>query len=184
MNGKLGNKKAGNFAGKNGVMMIVSILSVILFIGTALQPILSASTVKKDPQQAAGEKEYFTCDCEKDADAGSGGSVCAVAAFNTVKYMIQYVKTTLKGKGIYFLWAADAAIVIFEGLILGIKESGFKPTIDFDKLRASINLWVSKLVGPQMFFITRFMARLGAISIGIFWYLLSICIDTSRIISP
>ncbi|KYK24737.1 hypothetical protein AYK25_01530 [Thermoplasmatales archaeon SM1-50] len=182
MEGKFGNKKAGVVTRKTGLMMIISMLAVTLFIGVAVHPVLSANVVRNNLQPAADDEEYFYCDCDKEANDGAACKTCVEAVFHTVKYMKNHVKNTLEGKGIYFLWTADAAILILEGLILGVKDSGYKIEIDYNELKNAVTFWVSKLWGPQMFFITRFMARLFAISIGITWYLLTFCIDTSTIL--
>jgi hypothetical protein len=178
MEGKIGTIKAGDLSHKKSIMMIVSILAVTVFIGTAVQPALSAPSQNTDSQPVANEKEYFPCDCEQTTTEGAGCQRCVEAVFHAVKYMRAYVKETFKGKGVYFLWTADVAIVVVEGLILGLKDSGFTIDIDYNELKSTVDFWVGKLWGPQMFFITRFMARLGAISIGITWYLLSFCVDS------
>lgn len=170
-----GKNKAGGIPGNNGVKMIVSIIAVALFIGAAMQAAIAGSTPGMDHEQVAVEEECLPCKCTEPGIDDPKCETCVQAVFHAVKYMINHVITSLRGKGVYFLWTADASILIFEGLVWGIMDSGFKIKIDYNDLNSTINFWVKKLVGPQLFFVTRFMARLGAISIGIAWYLLSFC---------
>ena len=92
--------------------------------------------------------------------------------------MKDYVKE--KVNGTYLLWRMDIALFIFEGLIEGLKESGFNIEIDEDALRGSIEYWVNKIVGPQKFTVTLFLAKLGAIVIGITGYLISLCNEDAQ----
>jgi hypothetical protein len=182
MNGNRPTKKAGNYTHKRTVFMLVNILAVTIFIGTALQPAFAAPITKEQSGSLPNQDNTVYCNCIESTDTDAGCKMCIEAAFHAVKYMRNYVKQTIQGKGLYFLWTADVAIVVFEGLALGLIDSGFQIEIDYDKLHDTITFWTGKLWGPQMFFVTRFMARLAAISIGITWYLLSLCIDTSTII--
>ncbi len=185
MKGKIGTRKAGDLSHKSSVMMIVSIVAVTIFIGTAIQPALSAPLPQKDSQPAAGEKDSLPCDCEEAAAEGSGCKMCIDAVFHAVRYMRTYVKDYiqyLRNQSIYFLWTAELTLTIIYGLGLGLIDSGFKIEIDYDELETTVDFWVDLLCGPQIFLITWFMARLGAISIGITWYLLSFCVDTHRIL--
>ena len=177
-----GEYKAGGIPRSNGVNMIVSILAVTLFIGMTMQSAIAAPipTMEIEPPTVS-EEECVTCNLVGPEDDEPKCETCAQAVFHAVKYMVDHVKTSLQGKGKYFLKSADATILIFEGLFLGIKDSGFRVKIDYNDLNNTIDFWVTKLVGPQLFFITRFMARLGAISIGITWYLMSFCVDTSKL---
>ena len=176
-----GEYKAGGIPGGNGVKMIVSIIAVALFIGIAMQTAIAGSIPTIDNEPVAVEEECITCNFIELGDEKPKCETCVQAVFHAVEYMVDHVKTSLQGKGVYFLKTADATILIFEGLFLGIKDSGFRVKIDYNDLNDTIDFWVTKLVGPQLFFITRFMARLGAISIGITWYLMSFCVDTSKI---
>ncbi len=177
-----GKYGAGSIPGNNGVKMIVSIMAVTLFIGMAMQAAIAVSIISIDTEPEAVEDECLACKSENPEVEKPKCETCVQAVFHAVKYMKDHVKRNLP-KDIYFLKTADASILIVEGLILGIKDSGFRIKIDYNDLNATVNFWVKKLVGPQLFFITRFMARFGAITIGITWYLLSFCVDTT-VISP
>ncbi|UCD13753.1 MAG: hypothetical protein JSW60_09395 [Thermoplasmatales archaeon] len=170
-----GKNKAGGIQRNNGVKMIVSIIAVTLFIGAAMQAAIAGSISSIDHEPVAVEEECLPCKSIGPKNENPKCETCVQAVFHAVKYMRGHVKTSLKDKGVYFLRTVDVSILVVEGLVLGVKDSGFKIKIDYNDLNNTINSWVKKLVGPQLFFITRFMARLGAISIGIIWYLLSFC---------
>jgi len=181
MKKKFGKKEAGGIALNSSVIMIVSIVAVTLFIGTAMQPVIaiSDSTASLNAKKELAEEEHLYCDCVKQISEDTGCKTCVEAVFYAVNFMKDHVKDSFKDKGVYFLWTADLALVIVEGLVLGIQDSGFKIKIDQNELKNTVNYWINKLYGPQMFFVTRFMARLGAIYIGITWYLLSFCVYTN-----
>ena len=155
-----GKKEAGSVPKYNKMLMIISVFAVSLFVGMAVQPVfagpISTSETIKNSQ---------TPDPQCDS--------CSQAVVFAIEYMIKHVKDNLDG--IYFLWSVDATILIFQGLIIGLSKSGFKPTLDEDELKANINYWVKKLVGPQLFTSTKLLANIGAISIGITGYLLKLC---------
>jgi hypothetical protein len=176
-----GKYKAGGIPRSKGVKTIISIIAVTLFIGIAMQTALAAPIPTMEIEPPAVQEECVTCNFVGPEDEEPKCETCVQAVFHAVKYMVGHVKTSLQGKGKYFLKSADATILIFEGLFLGIKDSGFRIKIDYNDLNNTVDFWVTKLVGPQLFFITRFMARLGAISIGITWYLMSFCVDTSKL---
>ena len=177
-----GKYRAGGIPGNNGVKMIVSLMAVTLFIGMAMQAAIADYTPSVDPELEAVEENCSECGFMGPVYEKPKCETCVQAVFHAVEYMIGHVKDNLPKK-VYFLKTADASILIFNGLVIGLLDSGFRIKIDYDDLHDTINFWVKKLVGPQLFFITRFMARLGAISIGITFYLLSFCVDPS-IISP
>ena len=178
MKEKFGKKEARGSTLNSSVIMIVSIVAVSLFVGTTIQPAIATTgfTTNLNTEQAIVEEEYVPCNCEEQISKDAGCKNCVEAVLYAVKFMKDHVKNTFKDKGVYFLRTADIAIVVVEGIVLGLKDSGFKIKIDYNELKNTVNQWVNKLYGPQMFFVTRLMARLGAIYIGVTWYLLSFCI--------
>ena len=175
-----GKYRAGGIPGCNVLKMIVSIMAVTLFIGISMPAAIAGSIPNVDHESVPVEEECLECGFIEPGNEKPNCETCVQAVFHAVKYMIGHVKRNLPEE-IYFLKTADASILIFNGLVLGIIDSGFRIEIDYNDLNNTINFWVKKLVGPQLFFITRFMARLGAISIGITFYLLSFCVDSSKI---
>lgn len=177
MGKKFGMNKAGHIPSKETVTMIVSILAVTLFIGTTMQPIIAAPAVPLSIGVAEVEEECIPCKAEELAQRDSKCKTCVGAVFHSVKYMKDHVKATMKDKGVYFLWTVDVSIVIFEGLILGLEDSGFKIVIDYEDLFQYINNSVNKLVNPTnyLFPVTKCLATLIAIPIGITVYLLTLC---------
>lgn len=179
MNNQFGRTKAGSIPARKTVFMIVSILAISLFVGMAIQPAMSGVIEKNDFSESSVVEDSSDCGCLERVTEKPKCDTCVKAVIHSVKYMKNHVKTELKGKGVYFLKTADATILVFEGLVLGFIDSGFKIKIDYKELGSVVDLWVTKLWGPQMYFITRFMAKLGAISIGITCYLLSFCVNPS-----
>jgi len=180
MKNQYGRKKAGSIPARKTVFMIVSIIAVSLFVGMAMQPAMCSTTTKEDLGVSLFEVDSSSCGCSERITEKPKCDTCVKAVLHAVEYMKIHVRTELKDKGVYFLKTADAAILVFEGLVLGFLDSGFKIKIDYKELSSVIDFWVAKLWGPQMYFITRFMAKLGAISIGITWYLLSLCVIPSE----
>lgn len=170
-----GKNGAGHIGKNNTVIMIVSVLAVTLFIGAAMQPV-TAGSISINHFEPAEVEECLPCQSIEEPQTTSKCKSCAEAVFHAVDYMKNHVKTALKGKGWYFMKSVDASILIFQGIVLGFKDSGFKPTINYKELNDTISYWVNKLCGPQQIFtVTKFLAKLGAISIGITGYLLSLC---------
>jgi hypothetical protein len=158
-----GKNQAGNLSKNSAMVMIVSILAVSMFIGIAFQPAIASSVSKEEKK--AEIKQPLGPDPSCDS--------CAKAVAFSIEYMVNHVKSNLNG--VYFLWSVDATILIFQGLILGLQQSGFKPEINEMELKATVHYWVKKLVGPQIFTTTKLLAKIGAVGIGITGYLLSLC---------
>lgn len=148
---------------KNTVIMITSLLVVGLFIGTVMPSVFAASSASSKSNNPPNHPECETCKEAVDFAVG---------------YMKVYVKDNINGT--YSLWSVDVAILIFEGLIRGFEESDFEIKIDENELKASIEYWVNKTVGPQKFTVTLFLAKLGAIIIGVTAYLISLCNDDEQ----
>jgi hypothetical protein len=160
-----GKNEAGYNYKKKTVITIVSMIAVTLLIGMAVQPAIAG------PESTVGTKSQAN-------NQGPKCKTCSEAAAFAVDYMVDHVKANINET--YFLWTVDATILIFQGLVLGYKESGFTIEINEVALKAKIYYWVVKIVGPQLFNITKFLAGLSAIAIGITEYLLTLCDGGSR----
>jgi len=176
---KNNGKKEASYIGKNNtVIMIVSILAVTLFIGAAMQPVMAGELPIKGNEPAAVEEECLPCKSkEKINKEDTECKTCVEAVSHAVKYMVDHINKSLNGNGWYLMWPVDASILIFEGIVLGFEDSGFKMEVDYDDLNDFINKTVEKYVGPQLFPVTKLLATLAAISIGITGYLLLLCND-------
>jgi hypothetical protein len=179
MKERYGKNEARNFRRSNSVIMIVSIFALILFIGSAVQPAI-ARNVTNEKVEVADENEDCSL-CAPRADGPIEGpkcETCGEAVEYAINYMKAYVREKLKDVNeTYFLITLDVIILMSEGIHIGLQKSGFKIEIDTDELNDNIEYWVNKTVGPQMYNVTLFLAKLGAISIGITSYLLTICND-------
>ena len=90
---------------------------------------------------------------------------------------MEYVKGKVDETPVWYpLKAREITIHLRDGIIEGLFESGFSfKKIDKDDLTDTIDYWVNLTVGEQTLNRTRFVAYLGAITIGITGYLLSLC---------
>lgn len=181
MKERIGKTKAGGITNNNSIFMIISILAVTLFVGTAIQPAIARSTSNNDPKPTTIEEVCIPCnDAEKWIEGDPKCETCVAAVFHAVKYMMNHTITTWKNNksgGWHFFWTVDASLLITQGLILGIEDSGFKIQIDYEDLFHFVDNMVDKLVDPTnyLFPVTIFLARLAAIPIGITVYLLKLC---------
>lgn len=157
----------------NSLMFIVTCLSIItVFVGVVTPSVMSGSTTNVKTESYGSytfDSVQITSETEPICES------CKEAVNFAVDYMTDYVKDNINST--YFLWSVDLVILIFEGLTKGIIESGYEIQIDYDELQEYIEFWVNKTVGSQMFPATLFLAKLGAIVIGITGYLLSLCSD-------
>lgn len=149
-----------------------------LFIGAAL-PSVFAGAVNSEKVEYDYDNEPCKLCREKVAQPVNEPRCesCNEAVAYAVDYMIDHVSENVEGT--YFLWTVDVSILIFQGLVKGFEESGYKLEIDADELKANIEYWVNKTVGSQKFTVTKFLAELGAITIGVTGYLLTLCIDNN-----
>ena len=165
---------------KNTVITIASFLVITLFIGTVMPSVIAGSITSEGAEPVAGHEGCSLCVSESELPPDdSSCETCEEAVVYAVDYMKDYVKE--KVNGTYLLWRMDIALFIFEGIIEGLKESGFNIEIDEDALRASIEYWVNKTVGPQKFTVRLFLAKLGGIAIGVTDYLISLCNDDEQV---
>lgn len=184
MNKRFGRNKAGGITKKNSVIMIVSIMTVTLFIGTAIQPAIATPLTGDGAEIGEVEEECIPCKYEEERTQGDAKcKTCVGAVFYAVRYMNGHVmdKTKAKilegGKLIYPLWTVDLSMLFSQGLIKGLLESGFRFEVDFVDLCQSINNTVNKLVDSANYFfpVISYLAILVVIPIGITVYLLRLC---------
>ena len=181
MKKKFGKTKAGGITNNNGLIMIVSIIAVTLFIGAAVQPAMAVSKSSNDPGITGVNEICIPCnDPEKVTQEDPKCETCVAAVFHAIKYMMNHTVTTWKNNKSgdwHFFWTVDASLLITQGLILGIEDSGFRIEIDYEDLFIFVDNMVDKLVDPSnyLFPVTIFLARLAAIPIGITVYLLKLC---------
>jgi hypothetical protein len=155
------------------LMFIATCLSVLaLFVGTITPSVISSPII--NVQTKTEKQRCYSCEsAQKYSTLDSSCESCKEAVNYAINYMKDYVKENINDT--YLLWSVDLVILIFEGLTKGIIESGYNIKIDYDELENYIEFWVNKTVGLQMFPVTIFLAKLGAITIGITAYLLSLC---------
>jgi hypothetical protein len=146
-----------------------------LFIGAALPGVFAGAVNSEKVEHAYDDEPCKLCreNVAKPVN-GPGCESCKEAVAFAVDYMKDYVSDNVEGT--YFLWTVDVSILIFQGLVDGFKESGYTIVIDVNELKDHIEYWVNRTVGQQKFTVTQFLAKLGAITIGVTRYLLTLCI--------
>ena len=161
---------------KNTAIVISCLVMSSLFIGAALPGVFAGAVNSEKIQHIKDDEPCKLCR-ENVAQPKNrpGCESCNEAVAFAVDYMKDYVSENVNGT--YFLWTVDVSILIVQGLVNGFKESGYKIEIDVDELKNNIEYWVNKTVGSQKFTVTQFLAKLGAITIGVTGYLLKLCID-------
>ena len=178
MNKKLGRNEASHILKKNTVIMTFSFIAVALFIGTAIQPVLADSVYSRVVEPEPAEVECALCAKQTESSSELPGCKTCVEAVNfAIDYSMEYVKGKVDETPVWYpLKAREITIHLRDGIIEGLFESGFSfKKIDKDDLTDTIDYWVNLTVGEQTLNRTRFVAYLGAITIGITGYLLSLC---------
>ena len=176
MEKKFGKNKAGYHSSKKTVTLIISILAVSLFIGAAVQPVIASPISKSNSVSAEIQEECIPCKVVETTKKDPPCTTCACAVNYAVAYMIDFVNDTMKDHK-FPLWRAELVGMIFEGLVVGFIESGFKFNVDAKVLKVHIKYWIDELVEPDnyRYNVTEILANIYAIGIGITGYLLTLC---------
>lgn len=176
MEKKFGRNKAGHTPSNKAVTMIVSILAVTLFIGTAMQPIMAGPVSNSNPEPVEVEEECLPCKAAETTSKNPPCESCACAVNYAVDYMVIFVTANVKDYK-FPLWRAELVGLIFEGIVTGVIESGFGFHINEKELKAHINYWIDKLIEPEnyRYKINEILANIYAIGVGISSYLSTIC---------
>jgi len=157
---------------KNLMFIVTCLLIITVFVRVVTPSVMSDSTINVKTETK--NHRCYTCELALEhSTLDPSCESCKEAVNYAINYMKDYVKENINDT--YLLWSVDLVILIFEGLTKGIIESGYNIKIDYDELENYIEFWVNKTVGLQMFPVTLFLAKLGAIAIGITGYLLSLC---------
>jgi len=178
MNKKLGRNEASHILKKNTVIMTFSFIAVALFIGTAIQPVLADSVYSRVVEPEPAEVECPLCAPKTESSSELPGCKTCVEAVNyAVEYSVVYVKEKVDETPVWYpLKVREITIHFRDGVFEGLVESGFSfKEIDKAELTSTIEYWVNLTVGEQTLNRTKFVAYLGAITIGITGYLLSLC---------
>jgi hypothetical protein len=172
----LGKHGAGFIQKNNTVIMIISILTVTLIIISGIQPALASSISNSNYRPATIEEECLTCIITEPTKKDPPCRTCGCAVNHAVTYMINFVNDTMKDNK-FPLWRAEIVGMVFEGLVLGFIDSGFRININANTLKAHINYWVDRLIEPEnyRYNVTEILANIYAVGIGITSYLLTLC---------
>jgi len=187
MKEKFGKNEASHIGKRNTAIMIVSILSVALFIGTALQPAIASPMTYLVVEVEDNEDECPLCRSrESPAETKPKCKTCLSAAGFAVKHGINYTRgkiiEKMNNNDVWEGVLADISLWLIEGVGQGIKLSGFKIELDKEELNETIKYYVNKYVGPQGHNVTKIFVALRAISIGIRVYFISLCANGKQIL--
>jgi hypothetical protein len=161
---------------KSNIFIITSLVMTCVIVGAGATNVFAGAISKERNEINQIDEPCILCKAKNsNEEKGPGCESCNEAVAFAVDFMKDYVKENIKNT--YFLWSVDASIIICEGLIIGFRESGYRLDVNVSQLKANIEYWVNKTVGPQKFTVTLFIAKLGAITIGVTGYLLTLCID-------
>ena len=177
MNKKIGKNEASHILMKNTVIMTVSIMAVILFIGTAIQPALAGTPTTHGIESKPNEECTLCASSSENSPNLPICKTCVEAVNFAVDYSMDYVKAKVNDTPVWYpLKARDITIHFRDGIFKGLAESGFSlKELDKNDLNATIGYWVNLTVGEQTLNRTLFVAYIGAVAIGITGYLLSLC---------
>lgn len=187
MKNDLGKNEAGGSGNKSSAIMIISIIAVALFIGTALQPAIASPIPEVEVEEK--EEECLLCRSRGNpAETKPECNNCLCTAFVAVDYGIDQTRKKIKEKlvetngEVYDGILGDIVLWLVEGVAEGIVKSGFKIKFDKEELNETIHYYINKYVGPQGHDITKILVALQAISIGIRVYLISLCVEGKHIL--
>lgn len=161
---------------KSTIVYIIGLVMSCLFV-SAFVPSVFAGAISQDKiDMEHNEKVCIPCRTKQRIESDNPFcDTCREAVEFAVDFMKDYVKEKIDDT--YPLWSFDVTILILEGLVHGFIESGFLMEIDVNELQSNIEYWVNEIVGTQKYNATLFLARLGAITIGVTTYLLTLCIE-------
>ena len=178
MRKNLGNNEASHNGKKKTWMMIVSIVAVTLFIGTALEPALADTMSPAGLKAPEYEEECTLCASEStESEEIPECTSCIEAIKFAVEYSRSYVNKTFANDKVWYpLMVVEVVITIFDGIHEGLKVSGFKIDIDEEALKEKIQYWVDRTVDSDYKYnMTEFLAVIGSVFVGVLAYLLTRC---------
>lgn len=185
MNKDTGKKEAGNFPKHNTLIMIVSILTVTLFVGLAVQPAISQK-VPAEVIPTEIEEECIPCKVAEPQNTKPPCTTCACAIDIAVVHALEYTATKVYIKmektenEIYSGFFIDLALWIKEGIIEGIAKSGFEFDINIIELGKVCLYWArEKYVIPDHD-LAKISAALQGVLKGIGEYLIDVCNNRSQ----
>jgi hypothetical protein len=161
---------------KSTVVYIIGLVTSCLFV-SAFVPSVFAGAISQDKIEMEHNEELcIPCRSRQITESDNPNcDTCREAVEFAVDFMKEYVKEEIDDT--YPLWSFDVTILVLEGLVQGFIESGFLMEIDVNELQSNIEYWVNEIVGSQKYNATLFLARLGAITIGVTTYLLTLCTE-------
>lgn len=187
MKEKFEKKEARNFGKKNTMVWIACLFAVTLFIGVAIQPALSNPMANNVVENETDPDTCSLCvPISKNTGTGPTCKTCICAARVAVKTSMSYTRDKIDKKieetgGYYSGFFGDIVIWILEGVEEGISVSGYEIDLDKNQLNETIRYWVDECVGPQEHNVTKIIAALQGVSIGVRMYLISVCLNDKQI---
>jgi hypothetical protein len=178
MKKKYGKNEAGDFRAKNTVIMIVSIIFASLFIGMAIEPVVSGDNVAQEIETQA--EDCIPC---KNKDNPNLCRNCKDAVRYVVNVTWNYINVTYPWEDIgeFPGWRMELVLTIVDGLQEGIsdlKDQDFKIITNEEELKENVSFYMDKFLHPnQNHTITVVIMTMAAIFTGVSSYLLQKCVD-------
>lgn len=161
---------------KSTIVYIIGLVMSCLFVSASVPSVFAGAMSQDKIEMERNEELCVPCRLREITESDNPNcDTCREAVEFAVEFMKIYVKEKIDDT--YPLWSVDVTILILEGLVNGFIESGFLMEIDVNELQSNIEYWVNEIVGSQKYNATLFLARLGAITIGVTVYLLTLCTE-------
>ena len=178
MEKKYGKNEAGDFRAKNTVIMIGSIIFACLFIGMAIEPVVSGDNVAQKI-----ETQVEDCIPCKNKDNPNLCRNCRDAVKYVVNVTWEYINVTYPWEDIgeFPGWRMELVLTIVDGIQEGIrdlKSQNFKIIPKEEELKENVSYYMNKFLHPnQNHTLTVVIMTMAAVFAGISSYLLKKCVD-------
>lgn len=174
-----GKKEAGNFPKHNTLIMIVSIVTISLFVGLAVQPAIA----QKEPAKVipTNIEECITCKAAYTTQTKLPCTTCSCAVKHAIWYALNYTKNNVFEKmketdgKIYSGFFTDLSLWIADGIVLGIKDSKFYLDVNITELIEVINNTIHEKISIPEHDLAKIVAALEGVLEGVAEYLMTLC---------
>jgi len=180
-----GKKEAGNFPKHNTLIMIVSIVTVSLFVGLAVQPAIA----QREPAEVIPtdiEGECIPCKAVNIPQPKLPCKTCACAVYYAIGHAKESTKENVSNKlnetdnKIYSGFFTDLALWIAKGIIEGLDKSGFDFEPKLMDLLGVIDINIKEKIEIPVHNLSKIVAALHGILEGVAEYLIDVCNNRSQ----
>jgi len=179
-----GKKEAGNFPKHNTLIMIVSIVTISLFVGLAVQPAIA----QKEPAEVipTNIEECIPCKAAGIPQPQLPCKTCACAVNYAIGHALTSTKENVSKKlkenenKLYSGFFTDLALWIAEGIFEGLKESDFEFKPKMKDLLIVIGENIDEKIEIPVHDLAKIVAALNGILEGVGEYLIKVCNNRSQ----